>query len=169
MQTALRKLLPSGSFGDVSPTRSATMRAVRSFGNRTTEVRLRMGLVRSGIRGWRTRPVRTMGNPDFIFTEAKLAVFADGCFWHGCTHCPHGPIKSNSAYWGQKILHNQQKDARVTEQLRSNGWRVLRFWEHEIQGSLSIVVARIRSDISSTNQTREISKEPAPSTSVLGL
>lgn len=149
MLKSLRQLLPGGRFGGVSPARAAAMRAVRSFSNRSTETRLRMALVRSGVRSWRIRPARTEGNPDFAFAAARVAVFADGCFWHGCVHCPHSPIRSNAQYWKKKIAHNREKDARISGHLRSIGWRVLRFWEHEIRDSLPEVVARIQVEIAS--------------------
>jgi len=147
MLKRLRQLLPGGHFGDVSPARATTMRAVRSFSNRSTETRLRMALVCSGVRGWRIRPAHTEGNPDFVFATAKVAVFADGCFWHGCVDCPHSPIRSNAQYWKRKIAHNREKDARISRQLESGGWLVLRFWEHEIRHSLPEVVARIQTEI----------------------
>jgi DNA mismatch endonuclease (patch repair protein) len=149
MLKSLRQLLPGGRFGDVCPARAATMRAVRSFNNRSTETRLRMALVCSGVRGWRIRPAHTEGNPDFVFASAKVAVFADGCFWHGCVDCPHNPIRSNAQYWKRKIAHNREKDARISGHLKSGGWLVLRFWEHEIRDLLPKVVARIQIEVAS--------------------
>lgn len=78
------------------------------------------------IRVGRARPIR----PDVVFQRARLAVFIDGCFWHGCPH--HGRRESgkNSEYWGPKISRNRERDAEQIETLRGNGWSVLRVWEH---------------------------------------
>jgi DNA mismatch endonuclease (patch repair protein) len=67
---------------------------------------------------------------DVIFRRAKVAVFVDGCFWHGCP--VHGPWpKANAAFWRDKIDTNRRRDADTDEQLRSAGWRVVRVWEYE--------------------------------------
>lgn len=67
---------------------------------------------------------------DLVFTKAKVAVFIDGCYWHGCPE--HGTAsRTNSAYWGPKIARNQDRDRDTDEQLESAGWLVLRYWEHE--------------------------------------
>ncbi|MCF3940692.1 very short patch repair endonuclease [Gordonia sp. GW1C4-4] len=67
---------------------------------------------------------------DIVFTRARVAVFIDGCFWHGCPD-HHRPPTANSDYWSSKIKRNSERDERVTEMLRENGWTVLRFWEHQ--------------------------------------
>ena len=67
---------------------------------------------------------------DIAFTRAKVAVFIDGCFWHGCPE--HGTTpKMNSAFWAEKIARNRARDEDTTERLEAMGWTVLRFWEHE--------------------------------------
>jgi DNA mismatch endonuclease, patch repair protein len=73
------------------------------------------------------RPIR----PDIVFTRRKLAVFIDGCYWHGCEK--HGVRNggANASYWGPKIARNQERDAEHTALLGSAGWTVLRFWEHD--------------------------------------
>ncbi|WP_255410965.1 very short patch repair endonuclease [Blastococcus sp. TF02A-30] len=76
---------------------------------------------------------------DIAFTRARLAVFIDGCFWHGCPLHATSP-KANAAWWAEKIATNQARDADVTAQLRELAWTVLRFWEHEPPGD---VVMRI--------------------------
>jgi DNA mismatch endonuclease (patch repair protein) len=115
----------------VSPEkRSEIMRAVKSRGNKNTELVLARLLRQSKITGWRrSQPV--FGKPDFIFPKHKFAIFVDGCFWHGCSkHCRMP--KGNNAYWDQKITSNKTRDLLVTRTLRSQGWRVLRIWEHEL-------------------------------------
>jgi DNA mismatch endonuclease, patch repair protein len=110
--------------------RSQIMSAVRSTGNKATEVVLLRILRKHGISGWRRR-VRLHGNPDFVFPKQRTAIFVDGCFWRGCAkHCrmPTG----NSAYWKPKISGNRKRDQIVTRDLRHSGWSVLRIWEHEL-------------------------------------
>ncbi|WP_345710419.1 very short patch repair endonuclease [Kineococcus glutinatus] len=67
---------------------------------------------------------------DIAFTRARLAVYVDGCFWHGCPEHAHLP-KANAGWWAQKIAWNRARDADVTRQLETLGWTVLRVWEHE--------------------------------------
>lgn len=68
--------------------------------------------------------------PDVVFTRQKVAVFVDGCFWHGCPE--HGNVPSRNAdYWGPKLDRNARRDRLVNDGLEASGWTVLRFWEHE--------------------------------------
>lgn len=67
---------------------------------------------------------------DLVFTSARVAVFIDGCFWHGCPE-HHRPARTNAEFWSEKVDGNQQRDARVDGLLKDAGWVVLRFWEHE--------------------------------------
>ena len=67
---------------------------------------------------------------DLIFTRARVAVFVDGCYWHGCPE--HGSTpRTNANYWGPKILRNRERDADTNACLIEAGWTVARFWEHE--------------------------------------
>jgi DNA mismatch endonuclease (patch repair protein) len=112
-------------------TRSRIMRAIRSKGNRSTELRFRMLLVRAGIHGWKMHPQLVVGNPDVAFPLLRMAVFVDGCFWHGCPKCYRGP-SSNRRYWGAKIGRTRARDKRLRTRLRRSGWRILRVWEHDL-------------------------------------
>lgn len=143
MERALRQHLPGGAFSGVSATRSKAMSAVRGRGNKTTEKRLRLGLVRAGVRGWKLRPKGLRGNPDFIFPEARVAVFVDGCFWHGCPECGHVP-QTNRPFWAAKIERNRERDRKTTEHLESEGFHVCRFWEHELGSNLGACVERVK-------------------------
>ena len=121
--------------------RSAVMAAVRSCGNRATELKL-MALLRSeGVSGWR-RHQSVPGLPDFVFRRFRVAVFVDGCFWHGCEkHCRMP--KGNSAYWEQKISTNKARDRRVNHALSKKGWRVVRIWEHDLRIRPAMCLHRI--------------------------
>ncbi len=117
------------------------MAAIRPRGNRDTEVRLATIMRASGITGWR-RNQRLAGKPDFMFRKQRLAVFVDGCFWHGCRwHCRMP--KSRADFWNPKIARNKARDMEVNRQLRKSGWRVIRIWEHSLCDS-GRVLARLR-------------------------
>jgi DNA mismatch endonuclease (patch repair protein) len=134
----------------VSPeTRSSIMRAVKSKGARSTERRLRAVLVASGISGWRMHANGLPGKPDFIFPDNKVAVFVDGCFWHGCPKCYRRPHSSQS-YWDAKVAGNIARDKRRRAELRKLGWRVLRVWEHEVKASASAAVVKIKAQVKSS-------------------
>jgi DNA mismatch endonuclease (patch repair protein) len=146
MERLLKTRLRGGMF-NVSPERSRNMAAVRGKGNKTTEVRLKMALVRAGISGWVMQSVELPGKPDFYFPAAGLAVFVDGCFWHGCPRCGHLP-KNNAAFWEAKIGRNRARHKKVGRLLNRQGVRTLRFWEHQLKENLERCVARIRSAVS---------------------
>lgn len=125
--------------------RSGIMSKIRGAGNRSTEWRLRGALVRAGISGWRLgHRSQLPGRPDFIFTEPKLALFVDGCFWHGCPTCQAGRMpKTNASFWRRKIAGNAGRDRRQAAALRHGGWGVIRIWEHQLSGDLDRVLNRI--------------------------
>jgi len=147
----LRSQLPGGTFKDVPKAHSKRMAAIRGYGNKTTEERLRLGLVRAGIRGWRLRPRDIQGHPDFFFSEVRLAIFVDGCFWHGCPSCGHVPQK-NRSFWAAKLARNRERDSRTTKRLENEGYIVLRFWEHELRDSLSLCITKVIRVIETANQ-----------------
>lgn len=110
--------------------RSEVMGRIRGRGNKDTEVRL-LRLLREGrITGWR-RHQNLPGRPDFAFRRERVAVFVDGCFWHGCSVHYNAPM-NNSAFWRAKLLANRRRDKLVNSLLRRQGWKVLRLWEHEL-------------------------------------
>jgi DNA mismatch endonuclease (patch repair protein) len=107
------------------------MAAIRSSGNKDTELRLTALLRAAGITGWR-RHQPLPGRPDFMFRRERVAIFVDGCFWHGCRwHCRLP--KSRTGFWHPKIAGNKRRDRAVSALLRRRGWRVLRIWEHALR------------------------------------
>lgn len=125
------------------------MSAVRSRGNKTTEVRLRGALIAAGVSGWKVCHVGVPGTPDFAFPRQHLAVFVDGCFWHACGRCKKGLNKLN-AYWANKLRNNRLRDARQARQLRSQGWQTMRLWEHEVRRDPAKCANRIRARLAFT-------------------
>jgi DNA mismatch endonuclease (patch repair protein) len=79
--------------------------------------------------------------PDIVFTRAKVAVFVDGCFWHGCPAHQRVP-KTNSDYWVPKLQRNIERDREVDDALAAAGWRIVRVWEHEDVDRAADTVAR---------------------------
>lgn len=152
-------------------TRSMMMAAVRSRGNMSTELRMVKLLRAGGLSGWR-RHLRIPGTPDFCWPAARVALFVDGCFWHGCPRCRRAP-KSREVFWDKKVRENMRRDRRVDRALRGLGWRVVRVWECRIgdAGTLSrlarilsmsvgagTVLSRPRPNCSAT----QLGNQPAP-------
>ena len=117
--------------------RSEVMSKIRSHGNKETEIALTIIFRRYKITGWRRNQL-VFGKPDFIFKKHNLAVFVDGCFWHGCRRCFRAP-KSNRQFWRQKIARNRKRDVLVTRFLRTHGWKVLRIWQCDLRLERRIV------------------------------
>lgn len=107
--------------------RSERMSRVRRAGNKSTELRMVDLLRAAGIRGWR-RGAQLSGAPDFVFRRERIAVFVDGCFWHGCPRHRRTP-KSQIAFWTAKLTGNMKRDRAVTRELRASGWIIVRIWE----------------------------------------
>lgn len=111
--------------------RSAVMSRIRSRGNKATELELAKIFRANGITGWRrNQPV--FGKPDFVFRRLSLAVFVDGCYWHGCPQHATKP-RTNAAFWRKKFEANKARDLLVNRTLRKAGWRVVRICEHELE------------------------------------
>lgn len=123
--------------------RSEVMSRVRGTGNRTTELRLIQVFRANCITGWR-RGSNLHGKPDFAFPKLKIAVFVDGCFWHGCPKHGTKP-KTNASYWREKITRNKARDRKVNRWHRANGWTVLRIWEHELSKKRATLLTRLLS------------------------
>jgi DNA mismatch endonuclease (patch repair protein) len=120
--------------------RSEVMSRIRGRGNKDTELTLMKLLRTHSITGWR-RHQPVFGKPDFVFPKLRVAVFVDGCFWHGCPQHGTRP-KQNRKFWDTKLTRNRARDRQVTRKLRAEGWKVLRIWEHSLKIPES-VIARI--------------------------
>ena len=87
-------------------------------------------------------PLSPRRRADIVFTRKRVAVFIDGCFWHGCPQ-HFQPPRANTAYWGPKISRNRERDRETADALRDAGWRVLRYWEHETPEAIAGDVMRV--------------------------
>ncbi len=132
MEKKLTKYLKNGKFINVNSKVSKTMSSIRGKNNKTTELRLKMALVRKNISGWVLHPKDLIGKPDLYFTKRKIAIFVDGCFWHGCNKCGHIP-KTRNEFWKAKISNNKKRDKRTNRLLKMSGIIVIRVWEHELK------------------------------------
>ena len=121
--------------------RSDVMSRIRGKGNKSTEIKLLQLFKENGIKGWRRhQPIQ--GKPDFVFPKELLAIFVDGCFWHGCPKCYIKP-KQNAKFWRDKIGGNKKRDQRVSRQLREKGWKVCRIWECKLKKSPGSALSKI--------------------------
>jgi DNA mismatch endonuclease (patch repair protein) len=79
---------------------------------------------------------------DLVFTRSKVAVFVDGCFWHGCPE-HHTIAKTNAAFWAEKVRRNRERDRETDAALTDAGWHVVRIWEHEnpLDGAERVIAA----------------------------
>ena len=122
--------------------RSAVMSLIRSRGNRATELRLIALMREHGITGWR-RSAPVFGKPDFVFRRERVAVFVDGCFWHGCPKPKHAPLpKTRAEWWAAKLDRNKARDRKVTQTLRKAGWKVVRVWECDLSRQRAASIMR---------------------------
>lgn len=122
--------------------RSQVMSRIRGHGNKDTELALAKLFRAHGIIGWRRRQ-RLFGKPDFTFRQKRIAVFVDGCFWHGCPKHFNLPV-NNRPFLKKKLAGNSLRDRLVTKTLRSQGWRVLRIWEHDLTKNADRCVSKIK-------------------------
>jgi DNA mismatch endonuclease (patch repair protein) len=158
--------------------RSDVMSRIRAQGNKETEIAFMTLLRKNRITGWRrhlslslgTRRKKSAGKitirnwrvkPDFVFRSLRVAIFIDGCFWHGCPrHCVQPA--SNSIFWREKLLANKLRDRRVSNALRRRQWRVIRVWEHQLQQGDNLIqrLERKICKISSQGQLFTLTRTP---------
>jgi DNA mismatch endonuclease, patch repair protein len=132
------------------------------------ELEVRRALHRLGLR-YRVAIAPEPGlrrRADIVFTRARVAVFIDGCFWHGCPEHGRSSFSHNVDYWPAKIAANVARDADTTERLRQAGWLVLRFWEHEAATEIVKDIRRaVSTNASSLTRVRRSSRGQGPQTS----
>jgi len=113
--------------------------------NKDTDIELILGaaLNTSGIVFEKNSPL--LGKPDIIIPDSKIAVFCDGDFWHGKNY--KSEVGKYSEFWRQKIKINMDRDKKINNELKSKGWKVLRFWETDIYDNLEYCINKIRERI----------------------
>ena len=122
--------------------RSSVMARVKASGNKTTELKLIDYFSANNITGWR-RNYKVKGHPDFVFLDRKIAIFVDGCFWHG-HDCRNTRPADNADYWNKKREKNIQHDKEITALFERRGWTVIRIWECELKKkNLDILVSKL--------------------------
>ncbi|RJF74618.1 very short patch repair endonuclease [Deinococcus cavernae] len=118
--------------------------------NTKPELLLRRELWKQGLR-YRLHQRTPVGRPDIVFPSKKVAIFIDGCFWHGCPDHYVRP-RSKNEFWAAKLLQNYERDHRQTVELERLGWRILRFWEHEVHTEVEVLAERIRAVLNGAHQ-----------------
>lgn len=131
--------------------RSQIMSHIRSKNNKSTELKLIKIFKEYGITGWR-RDYNVKGHPDFVFLQKKIAVFVDGCFWHGHKCKKHMPYK-NREFWEKKIKNNKRHDKKITSLFKLRGWEVVRIWECELKKQKTKILSHKFRNMKSNNFT----------------
>ena len=116
--------------------RSEIMKKVRSKNNKSTELKLIQIFKENNIHGWR-RNYKVKVHSDFVFLNKKIAIFVDGCFWHGHNFRNTKP-KENQEYWDKKRERNMKHDKEITEYFENRGWTVIRIWECELKNKKAL-------------------------------
>lgn len=131
--------------------RSRIMASIRSKGT-GPELELRRALRALGLRGYRCnavlRPVYTRRTADVVFPRWRVAVFVQGCFFHGCATHYREP-GTNAEFWRAKVAANRDRDVTVRWRLEREGWVVLAFWEHEVNASANYCAQFVRTAVDS--------------------
>lgn len=122
-------------------TRSENMARIRAS-DTSPERRLKEALEQAGLTVV-TQTRTPFGRPDLVIQQPQLAIFIDGCFWHGCPEHYVRP-RSREEFWSTKLLENVRRDQRQTQELKAAGWAVLRVWEHEVYEALADIIEQVR-------------------------
>lgn len=144
-----------------SPGNRASMQANKSRDTKP-ELALRRAVHALGMR-YRVgiRPVASLRRTaDLVFTKARVAVFLDGCFWHGCPQ-HHSVAKTNAMFWADKVRQNRERDAETDRLLAEYGWTVVRIWEHDDSSAAAV---KIQSLLTGRSSQPEHSRTPSDQT-----
>lgn len=116
---------------EISDKRSRTMAQIRRAGSKIERAFQRE--LEQRVKGpFSYQCAELAGRPDIVHPAGRIVIFIDSCFWHGCPKHLRMP-KTNQQYWKAKIARNRKRDRKVTQELRANGWLVLRIWEHSVK------------------------------------
>jgi DNA mismatch endonuclease (patch repair protein) len=139
-------------------TRSRVMSKIRSTDTKP-ELALRRALFKCGVRGWRCHAKQLPGKPDVAFTRRKVAIFIDGCFWHG--HPDFFTSGKSGSYWDAKIERTRERDRLANHALATAGWKVIRFWDFEVEERLDNCVERVLAALSEEQGPNSPATAPA--------
>lgn len=120
--------------------RSKVMASIRGKDTKP-EITIRKLLWKEGVR-YRIHNKSIYGAPDISIKKDRIAVFIDGCFWHGCRRCYKEPT-TNTAFWREKVHNNKKRRRKVRKVLKKQGWHVQEFWEHEVNSEPCKVMNKI--------------------------
>ena len=140
--------------------RSAIMQKVKGSRNKSTELRMINFFQLHHIRGWR-RNWKLFGKPDFVFPKNKIALFVDGCFWHG-HDCRNTTPQSNKDYWEKKIFRNRERDKKVNSTLTKAGWKVIRIWECALSKKLPVKLKGLLQLSAQKEAGKQVIQNPPP-------
>lgn len=136
--------------------RRKNMQHIRSK-DTSLELRLRKALWHEGIR-YRKNFSAIPGKPDIAITRWKIAVFCDSSFWHGRNFEAKKPVGTNHEYWDAKIRKNMERDKKVNTTLYAMGWKVLRFWDVEINKHLNECILAVKQAVMEAVKEKQIQK-----------
>ena len=135
--------------------RSRNMKAIKSKKTKIEEL-LAKGIYTKGYR-YRRNNGAVYGKPDFTFRKLKIAIFCDSEYFHGKDWDQQKcRIKTNTEFWHKKIEGNIRRDNQVNEYLLLNGWKVIRFWGHDIKNNLNLCIAQIEDCITERKQNKDV-------------
>ncbi len=132
--------------------RAENMSRIRGS-NTTPELALRRALTKAGLR-YRLHVKTPGGRADIVMASKKIAVFIDGCFWHGCPEHYVRP-RSSKRFWDDKLTENVTRDRRQILKAAAEGWTAIRVWEHEVKESLEAVTERVLAHVNDANRAPE--------------
>ena len=120
--------------------------------NTGPELRFRRALREAGLSGYRLHWSQATGRPDISYPGKKIAIFVNGCFWHGCERCRMPIPKSHNDFWRAKLERNKKRDIEKTKALISDGWTVLTIWECEMERDINSCIDRVRRVVGGTGK-----------------
>jgi DNA mismatch endonuclease, patch repair protein len=117
--------------------RRKTMQAVKG---KATKLERRLASMLAGMKlgGWKRNVREVAGKPDVVFPSEKVAIFIDGCFWHGCPYCQRKLPVTNREYWEKKIRRNVELAELHNQKLADDNWSVIRIWEHQMKDPIEM-------------------------------
>lgn len=111
------------------------------------ELLLRKALWNNGLRGYRLHWKKAPGRPDICFPGKKLAIFVHGCYWHRCPYCKLSTPKTHKRFWKSKFKRNKERDKRKLRALKKGGWKVITFWECQINKKVKQCTQRVLNNL----------------------